>query len=635
MRLAACFALVSLALQAPAPEAPPPSAPAAARKAEPRARSWDDFPVFVWRQTHAGKPLPEALAEPFDGVILMRGEDSGWARERGLAYLVWNVAGRDALHLDADEAWNARVEEWIRTRDPKLLVREPCLNDPATLAELNATLDATLAQHGAHPGLGFVLGDEVSLTPNGDPFDLCRCDFCEAKWKTHAQAHGLPERAPLTDEVRLALLEDDFSLLGSWLARRRFDQQSLLQVLKDLATRARGDHERSVGLLGLKGRSAFGGVDALEAAHFFDFLEGYPVGDTLPALSYAKAPLHAVVRPLFPSQDASLATLFLEGESPEGAAWLAWESWLRGADGLVLWSDTALLDEARRARLAQAVRDIRALLARYPTLGRPVLSRVALLNDGDSIAASWMRESLLDGPTWPRRKQSASEANGARERRVRAWIRLADELGEPLCCTSMAQLAAESASPYFQVLVLPQVLALDAADVACLEGLLERGKTLVIDGDLAWIDRDGRPWKEDVLARLKRRAPEQVLVAPPEGEGLRAFAEPILAAPTLLYGLGPDASRGSWLSTRRVLPRRNCLLVPGSRCPSLLVLLPSAATSAERARLKPIALDPLGPEPIEWLHPTRGAPLAPGDAAVFLVGEGPRGPSDDPLPEPR
>ena len=95
-----------------------------ALQASPPARGWDDFPVFVWRERHAGKPLPEELSAPFGGVILMREEDSGWARERGLSYLVWNVAGRDALHLDADEAWNERVEKWIATRDEKLLVRE-------------------------------------------------------------------------------------------------------------------------------------------------------------------------------------------------------------------------------------------------------------------------------------------------------------------------------------------------------------------------------------------------------------------------------------------------------------------------------------------------------------------------------
>jgi hypothetical protein len=97
--------LVALGLQESAPKADPPRAP-----------SWDDFPVFVWREKYAGKPLPDELVSPFGGVILMRDEDSSWARERGLAYLVWNVAGRNALHLDADEAWRARVEQWIQPR---------------------------------------------------------------------------------------------------------------------------------------------------------------------------------------------------------------------------------------------------------------------------------------------------------------------------------------------------------------------------------------------------------------------------------------------------------------------------------------------------------------------------------------
>src|SRR5262245_24709500 len=201
------LAALLLAVQTPAPLAP-----------QPTALGWDDFPVFVWRETYAGKPLPEELVAPFGGVILMRDEDSGWARERGLAYLVWNVAGRDALHLDADEKWNERVEQWIRTHDEKLLVREPCLNDPKTIAQMYAMLDASLAKHGTHPGLGFVLGDEVGLTPNGDPFDLCRCEFCAAKWKDYARSWGLTERPPLTDEVRQALLDDDFSTLGAWLA---------------------------------------------------------------------------------------------------------------------------------------------------------------------------------------------------------------------------------------------------------------------------------------------------------------------------------------------------------------------------------------------------------------------------------
>src|SRR6185436_11851264 len=112
--------------------------------------------------------------------------------------------------------------------------------DPKTIAELHATLATTLKKHGEHPGLGFVLGDEVSLTPNGDPFDLCRCGRCEERWAEYARAHGLSGRAPLTDEVRVSLADGDFTSLAAWLARRRFDRALVRERLEELARRVRG-----------------------------------------------------------------------------------------------------------------------------------------------------------------------------------------------------------------------------------------------------------------------------------------------------------------------------------------------------------------------------------------------------------
>jgi hypothetical protein len=351
-------------------QAPAAGAPAA----EPRARGWDEFPVFVWREKYAGKPLPAELAEPFGGVILMREEDSSWARERGLSYLVWNVAGRNALHLDADDAWNARVEEWIQTHDEKLLVREPCLNDPKTIEGLCRTLDATIAKHGEHPGLGFVLGDEVGLTPNGDPFDLCRCERCEAKWKEYAQARGLPERAPLTDEVRLALTEDDFSTLGAWLARRRFERQEFTAVLFGLAQHIRGlafpplcgpgSHGAlPLGLLGIAGTTAFGALD-LPALGRLDFFELYPVRDT--------RELQLALPELQPRAYASgtggptrgcITTIFVGDESPETAAEHVWEHWLRGGNALVLWNDARLEARPAASTAGEIVRRIRTTIA--------------------------------------------------------------------------------------------------------------------------------------------------------------------------------------------------------------------------------------------------------------------------------
>ncbi len=589
MPLAALLSVL-LTLQTPAPE------PAA-----PRARGWHDFPVFVWRETHAGKPLPAELAEPFGGVILMRNEDSGWARERGLAYLVWNVAGRDALHLDADEAWNARVEQWIATQDERLLVREPCLNDPKTIAELYATLDATLAKHGEHPGLGFVLGDEVSLTPNGDPFDLCRCGHCEARWREHARAHGLPEQAPLTDEVRSALLEDDFTLLGPWLARRRFDQERLQALLRGLAERARGAEERPLALLGLKGRTAFGGVDPFAAASFADVLEGYPTG-AMPAIleELRKSPPD-----LRRTLDWQLATLFLDRESPNGAAWLAWEHWVRGADSLVLWSDVGLEREREtRERLGAAVEKIREVAQSFPWHAHARHAHVALVVDGDSSAASWLRDALMDGPTWPRRRQGYQESNGTLERAVQTWLRTADELGLTAEAVPLARIHTATAS----LLVLPQVLVVGAEDVERLEAYLAAGGTLVIDGLFAWVDRSGQPWPSSVLEGLRRRAPERVHVTNESGArglltALRSESKPRFT----ITGLGER----SWLV--RTIGAHYGPPLEG------VVLLPSAPTAHARAELSDLRIEVRSEWDVEWLHPRAGEPLPAGDAAVFLL----------------
>lgn len=598
-----------LALLLFAPQAPPePEAP--------RARGWSDFPVFVWRERYAGKPLPEELVEPFGGVILMRDEDSAWARARGLSYLVWNAAGRDALHLDADETWNRRVETWIETRDEALLVREPCLNDPATIAGLHATLARTIAKHGEHPGLGFVLGDEVSLTPNGDPFDLCRCGHCEARWREYAKVHGWPERAPLTDEVRSALLEDDFSLLGAWLARRRFGHDGLVQLLRELAGAARGERERSVALLGLRGRTAFGGLDVLALKPFIDVLEGYACADTQ-ALLASRRPSGTLPDPLrraFPAHDASVTTLFLAHESPAGAAWLAWEGWMRGADALVLWEDSDLVREpARAARLAEAVRRIRALRARFPGLQHARAERVELLSDPDWVSLAWLRDALLDGPTWPRRRAGHQDEHGTREGRARRWREAADELG-----ITLGGSALDAADGCGSVWIALDALVLGDEDLRNLEKHLASGGTLLVDGPLGWVDRHGVPRSEDALARLRARAPERVVVLS-EGEKplalLRRMAADPEAASVSVRTRG--GARDRWLTTRRsTLSFAPCF--PGG-VPLLAAFLPITRTPEERARLEPALLEVDSALEIEWIHPREGEPLPAGDAAVFLL----------------
>lgn len=612
--------------------------------APPRVLGWDDFPVFVWREAHKGEPLPAELSEPFGGVILMRGEDPGWARERGLATLVWNVAGRDTLHLDADQAWRARVEDWIEEKDSALLVRTPCLRSAETRAELYATLAATIERHAKDPRLTYVLGDEVGTTPNGDPFDLCRCEPCEAAWRKHAEPLGLPARAPLTDEVLSELRSGTTKGLGAWLARRRFERQAVLDLLFSLRARLleHPPYEKSgkalahpqprplPGLLGTKGLTAFGGIDLASLGRLFEVVEPYPVNEAREALAAADhVATHELVARSGPPAEplASLTTVFLEEETPDGAAWRLWEHWLRGGNGAVLWSDAVLARSPdHRERLAQAVDDIRKLSELYV----PRHHRAgALVYDADSIAASFLRDARDDGDTWPRRSAGYQVQHGTRDRKVQSWLRLIEDCGELPVALPLENVRAECADE-FGFLVLPEILVLGEVDVRHLEDFLGAGGRLIVDGGFGWVDRSGMPWGEDLVARLTRRAATRVLRAPaaladyletrcdPEdAEHARTFLRPLFAALPRLH-----PSRAALLPTLDPtfpwLVNRDVTLPTRAAPRTVAVFLPNLPHPSERAKLRHVVLPALPATEGTWLHPAEGTTLRAGDAAVFL-----------------
>ena len=311
---------------------------------------WEGFPVFVWRQRYQGEPLPEALVEPFGGTNRFRAGGDEWIGAAGLDSYVSNAVGRDTLHLDMNQEWTDRIERWIDVRDEALLVRDPCLGDPAVRATLFDTLRATLeALPPDDEGLlGISIGDEVSLTPNGNPLDLCRSEHCLSSWSEYATARDLPTAPPSTDDIRRELSSEDDSGLGAWLQHRRFHHERMLELLRELVDEARRHTDLPLGLLGLSGITAFGGVPVREVSELFDFIEVYPLGHHREIASESTAD--------------TLATVFLQEERKDAAAWVAWDHWMRGGDGLVVWSDAYLEDQPDHARaLAKAVARIREL----------------------------------------------------------------------------------------------------------------------------------------------------------------------------------------------------------------------------------------------------------------------------------
>jgi hypothetical protein len=455
--------------------------------------TWRDFPVFVWRQRYRGRELPAELIEPFGGTNVQRDEEADWVRAAGYAFYVTNAAGRDDLHLDADEAWEERVSAWRSDPEEDDLVRRPCLTDPATVERLRDTLDRTRKARGGEHGFGLSLGDEIGLTPNDQPFDLCRSETCEALWRSWAAERGWPAVAPTTGETLDALAGGDASRVGAWLARRRFHREVVADLVRELAARV---PESPVGLLGIRPETAFSGFP-LRGTDVLGFLEVYP------------SPGGAAI---WTEPKWRLATVFVQEGSPDDVAWQAWEHWLNGADGLVAWSDAHLEDRPmHRRRLARTVARIRQLQEEFPD---PVGDgRVLVVSDPDSGAASWLRDATEDGTTWVHRRPSYQLRHGSHEVRLRSWIALLEDAGLGPTSMSLEEFLDDESWGSMAV-VLPGVLVVDDAQVERLEDLLEEGLRVIVDGELGWIVRRGRRRKEDLAARLAREHPGAVLQAP-------------------------------------------------------------------------------------------------------------------------
>lgn len=612
------------------------------------APDWDSFPVFVWRMRYWGKEPPAELIEPFGGVNVEKDEEAPWVFEHGWDFYVGHGPGRDELHIDADRAsWAEPWQEWYGTRDPALCVREPCLNDHRIERGLRTTLERSLAARDGRTGYGVSLGDEVSLTPRGGtPWDGCRARPCELKWRFAGGAHDVPT----TDAVRRALAEGSSEGLGVWLERRRFHRESVEDLVRRLAERVPGP----AGLLGLAGDDPFGGLSAASTVGTMDFVECYANGHVRHQLftlrgarSFALGGFDLVGSCLLPEapgaeplpgfvtwDPAALYTVFLTDESPAGVAWQASEHWLRGGDGLVVWSDGDLEDHPEHAaRLAEAVATLRSFPPRSASPPRGPRG-AAIVHDADSAAVGFLRDSLLDGATWPNRFPTYQQEHGTRERSVRAWLTYFEDLGLQPGVVTLDDLRhpgghAEGEdgclSDRFPVLILPHVLVLSDADVAALEAYVERGGLLVVEGYLGLYDRRGRRrievpkpegalWLERPFATyMDRRLRLEHAQRLQQVDG--AILDALASQGTPPLGSWMGETDVSWLLERRETDDPKRWLLTG---------IPNLATTAQRnAHLadEVLELTPPAGLRLRWIHPevTDGEPVVLPAGDAFLV----------------
>ena len=585
---------------------------------DPRA-AWERFPVFVW--TTSAKPV-EVVGE-FGGACVQRMADTAWLDEKGLDWLVFNGPGRDDLHLDRENArYQERWKRWYDSRDPKLLVREPCVSDPATRERLKRLLDESLTARGGRTGLGVSLGDEIGLTPGGAPEDVCQCAHCERAWKEFRAARGLAQDVKLADISTAATLSElddgETAAIGPWLLRREFHEQQWTDLIAELARRVREKSPGTpVGLLGLTAQSAFGSVAIESVLPSLDFIECYRVGNARELAFTLRRPEQRV-----------LLTIFDDARGPDFVAWQAWEHWMRGGDGLVIWSEKELVAKpALRQRLARAVRDIRAVQKQIGRF-RPEPQGVAVVHSQPSVAVSWLRDAEDDGKTWPRRFPSYQEQHGELELSRKRWFEfLEDNNGAMPGALPLGHVDADTAKR-FPLLVLDRLLVLDDVDVERLKRFMAAGGSLIPRAEIGWVDTNGRSAVEGF--KQLRESPSSRLLAAPrrlnEYEGQRDLLKELGMWPepmrfeTAPFGVTGDAGEmWRWISTWMETPDGlACAVLPK----------PQRYTDEQEALALPSEIK-IGTGNsrwrIEWIHPKpdeKGVVRLPaGDAAVFRLHE--------------
>lgn len=482
----------------------------------PVPRGFEAFRVFLWM--HEAPPLderlPRALAQiGVFGINVDHGEDGSRVAALGIPAYLSHAAGKGIFHLRPPDFEPAR-DSYARTRDATLLVRRPCLCDPATDAEVDRVIDRSLARAGALPALAFALDDEISMTVGVSPFDSCRCARCLASFREHlrgrfgtdaaaAAALGIAVAAlrdfvpPTTDEMRATAFggPPETWNLAPWATFRDFTDAAFADSVGRAASRIRSLRPGvPVGMEGGAPPSAFGGMDWWRLMKVLDFVEPYDIGGT-----------HALVRSFARPGTVILKTLFPEAEggrrrSRQDLIHELWEYALRGNRGAILWSAGAFFEARNAARptplaadLADTLRDLAGPAVARFLAAPPEPPRVALLHSQAIARTHWMLDSRHDGRTWIRRLNSYEALHASQWRTRVAWQALLEDLAIPHVWVAGEEIRSGARLPdSVTALVLPRAIALSDAEAAFALGFARRGGRLVIDGEAALFDELSR-----------------------------------------------------------------------------------------------------------------------------------------------
>jgi hypothetical protein len=486
--------------------------------------AWDDYVCAIW-QRHNPARLPFLQEMYLTGSQWNGGNPTppDWFVE---ANYRWYVESTGTLIFAPYHMWmpdndnktyyfeQARKAFMANRTDLRVLERNPCLSNHLTTRLIDQMFTSAAKVNRDYRPWFYTVADETGIANQASPFDFCFSPDCQAAFRAwlkerYSTLEALNAEWGSTftnwDAVRGATTDEIFTRTddnyAAWADHKEFMDTVLCNGYARAGKAVKAvDSAARIGMGGGQGPSPVGGWDFWKLSQTLDVIENYAIGSNyefLRSFNPGVISIHCT----FGGENwerHNLYYLFLHGDRMA----LVWDDKSEYVDDKGQYSPRALEVRPLYEELTGGIGKLRIASRRTD-------DPIALYHSQANLRMHWLREVKPAGKDWINR-QSWSERKQSRYFRLReSWIKLIEDNGfqwRMLCPEQVTLGQLKCYDPKtgvgFKVLLLPEILALSAAEATAIADFVAAGGTVIADKTPGLYDEHCRKLESPALAGL-------------------------------------------------------------------------------------------------------------------------------------